>query len=128
MKKIFQRISLIFLLLIIFLNPICVFSVELPVKVEFPNVIPLTLEKLPLRIIINDPQGFGYPRVPSFICISIAGFRKEGLKISLLQEYNVDLKNPFSVLKFMSNPIQINTELPLPSRVRKIGIWRVVVD
>lgn len=94
------------------------------IEVEYPNPIPITLESLPIKIVIPKPEAFGYPRIPSEIRVSIHGFQKSSVVISLLDRVNLqDIK---SVYEYLSKPIKIDTELPL--RIKKIGFYRLIVD
>lgn len=96
------------------------------IQVEFPSPVPLTLEAIPVKITIPYPDGFGYPRVPVALKVSIAGFRNSGVLVPLLLKYNVNLSDPKSVYSYLTSPIVEEVSLPLP--VRKIGFYSLVVD
>ncbi|MGC8881087.1 MAG: hypothetical protein ACP5OX_02415 [Minisyncoccia bacterium] len=93
------------------------------IKVEFPNPIPVTLQSLPVRILIPDPQDFGYPRVPVEIQIRLAGHK--GVVVSLISREN--LSDPKFLYKFLHTPISVSTEIPLPT-TKKIGFYYLLVD
>ena len=95
-----------------------------PVQVDFPSPLGTSATSLPLRITIPNPLIFGYPRVPTELRVSIAGYRRSSLLIPLL--INVDLNNPVSLSRYLNNPIEINVDFPLP--IRKEGFYRVTVD
>jgi len=95
-----------------------------PIQVDFPSPLGTSATSLPLRITIPNPLIFGYPRVPTELRVSIAGYRRSSLLIPLL--INVDLNNPVSLSRYLNNPIEINVDFPLP--IRKEGFYRVTVD
>jgi len=94
--------------------------------VNFPNPVGTTASEIPVKIIIPDPERFGYPRVPVEMSLFIAGYRQQGVHIPLLLD--IDLLGPESIYEFLKKPIVSEINLPLPVPVRKPGFYRVIVD
>jgi len=100
------------------------FSSSSPVVVEFPSPIGTHLQTLPIRVIIPDPNCFGYPKVPVEISVTLAEYRQHKVVIPLLEE--VDLIAPSSLKRFLDNPIEKIIDFPLPTH--KVGSYHLVVD
>lgn len=128
--KNFKKLVLFFLLLLIlFIGGgwfTSVVNAAPKIEIEFPSIIPVTLERLPIRIFIPHPLEFGFPRIPSDLKISFVGYRNQGIAIPLIVPN--DLSDVAKISQFLNNPIQIETEVPIPSSIRKKGIYRIVID
>jgi len=125
LKKFFIIFLTVAVLLLLAVPVSSTFSSSSPViKVEFPSPVGNLLGTLPVKIVIPDPNSFGYPRIPVEISIALVEFREHKVVIPLLEE--VDLTNPLTLKRFLDTPIEKVVEFPLP--VHEVGSYHLVVD